>query len=452
LQAALRHPAFGVLLIFVLGIAVRVQYTLYVSPPEAFIASDMKLYVDLAHRLETTSNNPLGPWDVTHPLGYPTLLSWMMPANGSLKGMVALQIAISSLIPLALGLLGLAAFGWRTALAMVAFGSIYFPFIEYGALFLSEIHFIFWMTLAFAAFLGATRVEKRATSLVLAASGGLALSIAIAMKSVALPAAVVFFAVEAMALLLASGPGTSGWTQWRGWLPPWLLRGVAAALAAAPVLGALARVCTRANRGQFCVTGNKVGSDFLLGHYGRIADITWAGEDGHGFQFGSPSSHLRHYDEHPVVPFFMTDNKANVDEAWRWIFRHPFDAVVLSLDHVYDTFFGAAMWPTFNTRSWPYAHLSQYAFVALLFVPTVLAFASLLKRGARAFLTSRTFLVFSPVLAVTFTVMVATGEPRYRIPFDVFFITIACAYFVGDVARVDGAAAPASARPKALPA
>jgi hypothetical protein len=68
----------------------------------------------------------------------------------------------------------------------------------------------------------------------------------------------------------------------------------------------------------------------------------------------------------------------------------------------------------------------------------VLACAHLSKRGWRACLTSRTALVLAPIAALTVTVAVATGEVRYRIPFDIFFIVLACAYVVGDLARVDG--------------
>jgi hypothetical protein len=138
------------------------------------------------------------------------------------------------------------------------------------------------------------------------------------------------------------------------------------------------------------------------------------------------------------VPFPLTDTAANSAEAWRWIFAHPFESLVLSLDHIYDTFFGVTMWPSFNTGAWPYANLSQYAFVLLLFVPAVLACAWIARRGARAFLTSRTALVLSPILALAITVAIATGEVRYRIPFDIFFIAIACALAVGDLERVDG--------------
>jgi hypothetical protein len=448
----------GVLLVYLFGVALRVDYTLHIHPPEAFVSSDMYLYVSIARYL-ASAHPPLQPWDVTHPLGYPALLSFLISGGGSLARAADLQMVVSCLVPLALGLLGAAAFGRRTGLAATAIASIYFPFIEYGALFLSEIYFILFLALAFAAFFGAMRARRLAASLGLAAAGGLSLSIAIAMKSVALPAAIAFFAVEGVALVLrrgpdgatatatasasgtAASPASSPASSWIARLKPWFLRGVVVAVAAAPLMGVLARVCTRANRGHFCVTGNKVGADFLLGHYGRIADIAWGADEGHGFAFGSPGAYLRHYEEHSRVPFPLTDNAANAAEAWRWIFAHPFDAVVVSLDHVYDVFFGVAMWPTYGYPSWQFAQLFQYAFVLFLFVPTVLACATIVKRGARAVVTSRTLLVLSPILALTATVAIATGEVRYRIPFDIFFIVVACAFVVGDLKRVDGAAA-----------
>jgi hypothetical protein len=432
-HALLRHPAVGVFLVYLLGIALRVDYTLTVHPAAAYISSDMAMYVSLARRL-AGSSAPLMPWDVTHPLGYPALLAFLISGGGSLARAADANLIVSCLVPLAVGLLGMAAYGRRTGLAAVAFASLYFPFIEYGALFLSEIHFIFWLALAFAAFFAARTAHRRGVSLLLAAAGGLTLSFAIALKSVALLGALAFFAVDFLVQLWPPSGGPPRLARLR----PWLLRAAVVGLAAAPLLVGLARVCTRANRGHFCVTGNKVGSDFLLGHYGPIADIAWAPDEGHDFAFGSPSSYLRHYERHMRVPFPMTDSAANSAEAWRWIVAHPFEGLVLSLDHVYDTFFGVTMWPSFNTGAWPYANLSQYAFVLLLFVPAVLACARIAKRGARAFLTSRTALVLSPILALAITVAIATGEVRYRIPFDIFFIAIACALAVGDLERVDG--------------
>jgi hypothetical protein len=424
------------LLVYACGIAIRAVYTFYAHPPEKFIASDMYFYVTLARRLATTAG-PLNPWDVSHPLGYPMLLSFLITGSGSLARVANLQFVVSCLIPPALGLLGAAAYGRRTGLLALIFGSLYFPFIEYGALFLSEIHFIFWLTLAFAALFAARRAQRLRVSLALAAGGGLALSLAAAFKSVALPAALFFFAVEGVALLIARPDGaTAPFTFAR--FKPWLLRGAVVALAAAPVLGLLTNACTRANRGNVCVTGNKVASDFLLGHYGRIANIEWKPEGYDFVRFGSPGAYLRHYDAQARVPFTMFDGPANSAEAWRWIARHPGEAIVLSLDHVYDTFLGPAAWPGFEHSSWPLMQLSQYVFIALLFIPMLLVGAALVRRGARVALTARTTLVVAPIAALAVTVAIATGEVRYRIPFDVFFIVIVCAFAVGDfVAEAD---------------
>ena len=94
----------------------------------------------------------------------------------------------------------------------------------------------------------------------------------------------------------------------------------------------------------------------------------------------------------------MTDGAANRREAWRWIAAHPGEAVVLSLDHVYDTFFGPAMWPSFEHSSWPLAQLSQYVVHRLPVHSDAAACArALLRRGARVLATSRTALVFAPI-------------------------------------------------------
>ena len=293
-------------------------------------------------------------------------------------------------------------------------------------MFLSEIHFIFWLAIAFAALFAARRARRRGAGLALAAAGGATLSIATAFKSVALPAAIFFFAVEGVALLLArperpadpspadpaTGPSRpplfarAVFARFK----PWLLRGAVCALAATPLLAVLTRACTRANRGEVCVTGNKVASDFLLGHYGRIANVEWKPEGYDLVRFGSPGAWLRHYDAHARVPFTMTDGPANRAEAWRWIAGHPGEAVVLSLDHVYDTFLGPAMWPSFEQSSWPLAQLSQYVFIAFLFIPMLLVGAALVRRGVRVLATSRTALVFAPILALAVTVAIATAR------------------------------------------
>ena len=253
---AVDRPLLWVLLLYACGIAIRAIYTFETHPPERFIASDMSFYVTLAKRL-ASSAGPLNPWDVTHPLGYPMLLSFLISGGGSLARVAGVQFVVSCLVPPALGLLGAAAYGRRTGLLAFAFGTLYFPFIEYGALFLSEIHFIFWLALAFAALFAARRARRRGAGLALAAAGGATLSIAAAFKSVALPAA--FSSSPSRASPCSSrarahggssdGPSRRASRGRFARFKPWLLRGAVCALAAAPLLGrADARVHAREPR------------------------------------------------------------------------------------------------------------------------------------------------------------------------------------------------------------
>lgn len=437
LRAALNGPWPWLLLVYASGVALRMLYTLGVQHPEDFIYSDMALYVTRAARM--AHGEHLMPYDVSQALGYPALIAFLNPHGDALGRVVAAQIVISCLVPIAVGLLGAAAFGRRTGMLAAVFASLYFPFIEYGALFLSEIPFILFLTLAFAGFLAARRARRRGVAIAFAAAGGLALSLAASFKALALPAAFIYFLADGLATALARRPDGPR-PVWAARLKPWVLRWALVAAGAAPVLGVMSRACTHATGGRFCVTGKEMGSDLLLGHYGRVADIEWRHEGFDLFRFGSPGALLRHYDTHAKVPFSITDGAANRDEAFRWISDHPGEAIVLSLDHVYDTFFGSTMWPTLNGNRWPLGHLSQYIFIALLFVPTVLAWATVLRRGPRAALTSQTALVTAPLVALTITVMIATGEVRYRIPFDVFFICLACATLTRELTRRDDAA------------
>ena len=177
LHAALRHPALGALLVYLVGIALRVRYTFDIHPPAAFVTSDMSFYVDLARRL-LAQHGPIGPWDVTHPLGFPAFLALQLSHGGTLVQAGYAQLAVSCLVPGAVGLLAWAAFGRGTGYLAVGFASLYFPYIEYGALFLSEIHFTLWLSLAFAGFLGAINARRRWVSLVLGVAAYLFLAAA----------------------------------------------------------------------------------------------------------------------------------------------------------------------------------------------------------------------------------------------------------------------------------
>ena len=353
----LRNPLPWVLLVYVSGIVLRVIYTLHIQRPEDLILSDMDFYVVLARKIRRARSARAVGGDA--PLGYSALLAFLIPGTDSLTRAVNAQIVISALVPPAVGLLGGAAYGRRTGLLATVFASLYFPFIDYGALFLAELPFILSLALAFAAFLAARDARRRAVSLGLAAAGGVALSLAASFKSVALPAAVVFFAMEAAALVLTRANGAS---SLRARLMPWLLRGLVVACAAAPLLGVLARACTRANERAFLRhrQQGRLRTSFSATPGASRTSRGRRRPAGSATAVPDPSSGTT--TRNVTVTFAIHDSAANVAAGLALDRRAPgrgHRAVARSrLRHAVRRRGVAHLWK----RTWLWAHLSQYAF------------------------------------------------------------------------------------------
>src|SRR5260221_14482071 len=93
-------------LAYVSGIVIRIWYGFYFRPAARNIYSDMEFYLGLARMLRRTPLSGMGPWDVTHPLGFPALLAVALGPQLSLDRPALMQFAVSALVPLAMGLLG----------------------------------------------------------------------------------------------------------------------------------------------------------------------------------------------------------------------------------------------------------------------------------------------------------------------------------------------------------
>ena len=125
----------------------------------------------------------------------------------------------------------------------------------------------------------------------------------------------------------------------------------------------------------------------------------------------------------------MTDNRANMEEAKRWMKAHPSEAVTLTLQHVYDMY-ATQPWPTAATKMWQIGALHQDAFILFsLFPACAWMFEQLRRLGIRRFVSLPEVFVLSPFLGLIASVMIATGEPRYRVPFDSLFIIVAIEFY-----------------------
>ncbi len=429
---------------FVFGVVVRIAYILLLHDPRAHIYSDMQFYCEIGERL-SRSDYLAGPGDVTHPPAMGavicffnshggTLANWfdkkLVAAGGfvtppgkyqtlrsRLTNMVVLQLLLSILAPLAIAMWARAMFDWRAAWMALGVASVYFPFIDYFGYFLAEGYVILLIPLILGLIAFAARAKEMRTAILLSLAAGVLWSVGMAFKLVLLPGVLAFLLV--MVVMWEHRP------TWR--------RSAALLLAifigATPLMVVVSNHATHANIGKRVLVSSKNGADFLLGHYGRIRGIYWRDPNRAApmdFRFGSPSSVQRGYSEVATVNFTMTDSVANKAAAWKWIGEHPFDAFVLSCEHVYDAFLNGIPWPSSSTQFVSLAQFFHFLYAVFLFVPSMLAIALVWKdRGLLAVLRSTEFLIACPLLGVAASVFATIGELRYRIPWDAAFILLA---------------------------
>jgi hypothetical protein len=420
------HGTLAALLAYVGGVVFRYYYIFVWHDPRKYVYSDMQMYVELAKRIARPGYK-LGIHDVTHPPGFTELLSWSFARDNTFGEMVWIQLVVASLVPLAVALVGWLTFGRASAKAALAVASIYYPFAAFGGYFLAEVHITLWGTLTVAAYFGAIKLaawmrpgwRRLLVLVVVGLVGGVLYSISATMKMVAMPALAATLAIH---FLFTKSP-----------VKRWLRAVIISAMivGSLPLMKAQADRCTRANDGQFCSGSNKSAADFLLGHYGRIQGIIWRDPTVPGVVgFGNPSAYQHGYTDKPEMPFLITNQKRNNEAAWGWIKQHPTQAAILTVEHVWDAFGGAHTWPPNATSFWVSSQVAVYVFLIFFLFPTLYLFYDILRtRGVLGFFTSLELAVVAPIFGVMLAVGIATGETRYRIPWDAAFIVLAIEFY-----------------------
>lgn len=406
-----RWPILAALPAWLAGVAWRWEHVYDSHDPRATIYSDMHVYIGTARRIANETYH-LVPLDVTHPPAASWMFSQFYKADPSFYSLMIFQFVISALIPLAVGFLAWVAFDQRSAAWSIAFSSGYYYYVEYAGFFLSEIYMMFLIPLTMALYLLAVRAKTKKVTIAFALLAGVFFFIGIAFKTVAAPAVLGFCGIH---WLLTKGPTLKTKT----------IALVTLCLATLPGVYVMSQRCTEGNQGKFCLTSNKTAADFLLGHYDRIHSLKWTDS-----QFGSPASQQHGYEHVPQVGFSITDSQANFQTAWDWISGSPKEALVLSVQHIYDLMSPNAPWPTIWTPEWPVAQAWMYFFLLFMIYPSgLLLFDITRSSGPAAMFRSIEFAIISILFGVMIAVFIATGETRYRLPYDCAFIVLGVQFY-----------------------
>ena len=393
--------------------------------PRGFTPPDIDAYMTVARRVAQPSY-VLTVGDVPTPPGIIWLLGFFLRRDPSLLQLVYFNFVVCALVPLAIGALGWVAFGKRTAQASVVIASVYFALVDCGAYFAPDVHLALAGTLTIASYLQAMKLvaeepstKRAAAFLSLAALSGMLFAIAMALSTVALPAVLGFCAVH---FFFTRGP------------KPLRKAMVLAAffVAAAPLTVKIATRCTAANGGHFCRSSNTTEAELLLGHYDRIGGIEWhdPAKPGDVAILNNIGAQQHGFRGTKVVQLAITDQPRNSEYAWGWIRQNPGRALVISLEHVWDSIGGTYPWPAIITDQWTGGYAAHFLFLICLALPALTVLVDLLRqRGVFALLRSMELAVVSPIFGVCAAAFATTGQVRNRIPWDGVLIVLGVQFY-----------------------
>jgi hypothetical protein len=412
-----RYPIIAALPAYIGGVLWRWLHLYRSHDPRAAVYSDMQVYINAARKL-AIEGYQLGPLDVTHPPATSWLFAQLYQLDPTFYKLMILQFVVSALIPLALAALAWVAFDQVCAAWAMAISSGYYYHVEYAGFFLSEVYMMLLIPVIMALYLLAVRSKRWSNTVVFGVLAGVCFFVAMSFKTVAGPAIFGFCVVH---WLFTTGIKRRVKT----------IALVTTGLAAIPGMLMVSKRCTEANRGKFCVNSNKSAADFLLGHYDRIESLKWTDS-----QFGNPSAQQHGYEHVAQVGFSITDSEQNLATAWDWIMTNKVEALVLSVQHIFDLYSVNAPWPVIWTPEWPTAQAVMYLFMMLIIWPAcLLLFDMARSSGPVRMFQSIEFALFSVTFGVMLAVFIATGEPRYRLPFDCVFIILGVQFYRRMLAR-----------------
>jgi 4-amino-4-deoxy-L-arabinose transferase-like glycosyltransferase len=324
----------------------------------------------------------------------------------------------SSAVPVCIGLLARQLYDRRVALVAVIFASLYFPFIDVFALFISEGPFLVFIFPAFIALVHALRGSGRSARIAAFAAG-----LGFGLATMARPVAVVWLALSGLLLTVwLARKETRRWALTAG------LLGAGALLVLVPT----SIRCTRLNEGRFCMSGTIGPLNVVLGHLADARRVVWRDlRDNTYFYASSPVSYQSHATREVSLPFAAEDGAANMAYARKLFTDDPVGFFWQSIDEMCFLIAGNYPWPTYETAWRRWGMTAERLLWVLVMIPAIFTVRrrwralSRLSREAQA-----EALLLVPLAGSIVVSLMTVGETRYRVACDGFMMILAAAAWV----------------------
>jgi hypothetical protein len=410
--------AFVASLAYLIGVALRYQFICVLNRPSdpENILGDCAWYVNVA----VNFFNPdyvQTIYDTLYPPGAPLYYAILRLIDPSMRLLDLTQWTLASLVPIILGYTAYRLFSKNNALYVLIFTSLYFPLWEYFGYFLSEGPFLFTMVLSFLLLVLSLQSKSKKAMILWGFFSGLILGASASCKSAALFSALL--AVIAL-LFMARKNKLKVWPSL-----------TAATVGLIIVLIPLSIRATRLNEGNFLLIANDAPRTFLLGHQGRIGMI-WFFDAKRNYQQNliNPTAPQHGYTTEKTYQFGPYEPGPNYATGWNWSKENPGEALLLSIEHVFDLFAIALPWPgSFRTyQRWTI--FFNEVFLVLILFP---ALYHLIRSRQKIYQADEHYIGDAMLAAATVSIYILAfffvGEGRYRIQYDSFMIILASRAF-----------------------
>lgn len=433
---------------WIAGAIWRYRYILIDHPMTSFVYSDMATYNYAAvHFLDPHFVPSIG--DAFYPPGAGYFFAALFRIDPTWQVAKWVMFGLSCAAPLLIGWSAWMLFDVLVASLCVAILSLYFPWIDYFAFFLSEGPFIITNAIALALLIAALRrcgndgKGVRVIVALAAIGAGVMFGAAAAVKAQALA----WYVLLTILLLF--------WRvvhRARGLFPVVAFMG----LGIAPLLFALEHRCTKVNDGTRCLISTNGPMAMLHGHIARVRTTNWHDPvRNYTYSFTSPvAAQLTMHDRDISFEFGVYDTKAIMARMVEQVRTHPLETIALSFDQIF-MMFDTVPWPASHTNWYRAMVVSQQLFVVVMLFPGVLH----LRSRWRALTLDPTFaselILLAILIGLTGSCALTQGDPRYRIPLDGFVAILASAEILrwfGGEPRSRLALRRGLTKPPALPA
>ncbi len=394
----------SIIIILGIGALLRLYFVFDMHPPERYLYSDMQGYQERAAKWAAGAKENI--YDTFYPPATHIIYSVFFKTTKPFLWIKLFNVIISIVTCIFIYLSSKILFDKKAGFIALTIASFNYLFIDFAGYLMSETLFVFMLAFMFYCFLKSVTASLQKYRWLFSFLAGLSLITAGALKSS------VFLFIPLFGLWWLCN-----FKKYR------IISNLTFYVAGFLPLCILLIIRFHALTGEFGLISTNGGFNFFQGR-SHIKDARFEDSKLHvGYLFASPVAVYKNYTYNDNFPTGPYDSKyfyrRGLAEAKKDIPR----TIGYSLDNLYNLFVLPFVWPSAAVEK-PFPVLIKTASILFLMLVLFPSFFILIFYF-RFLLVEYRILILFPILTIFLTTIMFYGDPRFRVPYDVFFIILA---------------------------